>query len=71
MKKLYVARVKTSEYKAKDGSTKANWETIGNIFENDNGKKFMYLKRYFNPAGIYRLLPYSDKQSTKTAFDYR
>lgn len=52
MKKLYVARVKTSEYKAKDGSTKANWETIGNIYEGDNGKTFMYLKRYFNPAGI-------------------
>lgn len=52
MKKLYTARVKTSEYKSKDGSMKSNWETVGNIYEGDNGKKFMYLKKYFNPAGI-------------------
>ena len=52
MKKLYTARVKVSEYKGRDGSTKSSWETIGNVYENDNGKVFMFLKKYFNPAGV-------------------
>ena len=49
------------QYVDKNGQTKTRWENVGAIFEADNGRKFITLKRTFNPAGI----PLDDKGSNK------
>jgi len=51
-RKIKNLSVKTREYKDKDGNDKANWQNIGVIMENDKGKQFMLLDKWFNPAGI-------------------
>jgi hypothetical protein len=50
-KKLYDLAVKTGEYQ-KDGETKGRYENVGAVFANDEGGKFITLKRTFNPAGV-------------------
>ncbi len=49
------------QYVDKNGQTKTNWTTIGAVFQSDNGKSFVTLKRTFNPAGI----PLDDKGSNR------
>lgn len=46
--------VTTRNYKDKTGSEKAVWSNIGSILKNKDGKPFMLLKAYFNPAAIQR-----------------
>ena len=53
MNKLYDLCVATRTYKA-NGQDKTNWENIGALFQNDEGKKFIMLKAHFNPAAIQR-----------------
>ena len=43
--------VKTREY-TKDGVKKANWQNIGVIMENDQGKQFILIDRWVNLAGL-------------------
>ena len=50
--KLMNLSVKTREYKDRDGNSKANWQNIGVIMENDQGKQFMLLDKWVNLAGI-------------------
>ena len=50
-KKLYDLKVKVGEYQ-KDGDTKGRYETIGAVMANDDGGKFIMLRRTFNPAGV-------------------
>lgn len=50
-KKLYDLAVKTGEYQ-KNGETKGRYENVGAVFSNDEGGKFITLKRTFNPAGV-------------------
>jgi hypothetical protein len=51
MKKIKDLVVKVGTYE-KDGETKNKYENIGAIMERDDGGKFMFLKRSFNPAGV-------------------
>jgi len=51
MKKIYDLAVKTGEYE-KDGQTKARYLNVGAIMEKDDGGRFIFLDRTFNPAGI-------------------
>jgi len=51
-RKIKNLSVKTRVYKDKDGNDKANWENIGAIMENDQGKQFMLLDKWINLAGI-------------------
>lgn len=51
MKKIKDLAVKTGSYE-KDGETKNRYENIGAIMQSDDGGKFMFLKRSFNPAGV-------------------
>jgi len=51
-RKIKNLSVKTREYKDKDGNPKANWQNIGVIMENDQGKQFMLLDKWINFAGI-------------------
>ena len=46
--------VATRHYKDNLGNEKAVWENVGAIRKNNDGKPFMLLKGYFNPAGIQR-----------------
>ena len=40
------------QYTDKNGQTKTNWTTIGAMFETDNGRRFITIKRTFSPAGV-------------------
>jgi hypothetical protein len=52
MKKVHDLAVKTGSYADKQGDIKNRYENIGSIMENDDGGRFMFLKRSFNPAGV-------------------
>lgn len=51
MKKIKDLAVKTGSYETQNG-TKNRYENIGAIMEGNDGGKFMFLKRSFNPAGV-------------------
>ena len=51
-RKIKNLSVKTREYKDRDGNSKANWQNIGVIMENDQGKQFMLIDRWVNLAGL-------------------
>ena len=44
--------VKTREYVDSQGNKKANWQNIGVVMENDQGKQFMLIDRWVNLAGL-------------------
>lgn len=46
--------VATRNYKDNTGNEKAVWSNVGSILKNKDGKPFMLLKAYFNPAAIQR-----------------
>ena len=46
--------VATKNYKDNSGNEKAAWSNVGSILKNKDGKPFMLLKAYFNPAAIQR-----------------
>jgi hypothetical protein len=51
MKKIYDLAVKTGEYQ-KDGETKGKYVNVGSIMEKEDGGKFIFMNRTFNPAGV-------------------
>lgn len=46
--------VGTRRYKDSSGNDKTVWSNVGSILKNKDGKPFMLLKAYFNPAAIQR-----------------
>ena len=44
--------VRTREYVDPQGNKKANWQNIGVVMENDQGKQFMLIDRWVNLAGL-------------------
>lgn len=50
MKSLEV--VKTGNYTNHNGEEKVRYENIGSIIGKEDGTKFMFIKRCFNPAGV-------------------
>ena len=44
--------IPAGSYRDKNGNEKTRWENVGSMFETDNGRRFLTLKRTFNPAGI-------------------
>lgn len=52
MAKIKDLSVKVRSYKNASGEEKHVYKSIGAIFENKDGGKFMMLDRSFNPAGI-------------------
>lgn len=51
-KKIKELAVGVRKYTANDGTEKTQWENIGAIFKNEEGKSFISIKRTFNPAGV-------------------
>ena len=51
-RKLYDLAVPTESYTDRTGKTRATWVNVGGMFETDDGRKFITLKRFFSPAGI-------------------
>lgn len=49
--KLYDLAVKTGEYQS-EGKTKGRYVNVGAVMQNDEGGKFIFLERWFNPAGV-------------------
>jgi len=50
-KKLYDLAIKIGSY-TKDGIEKGRYENVGSVMENDEGGRFIFIKRSFNPAGV-------------------
>jgi len=51
-KKAYDLVVKTGSYTDRNGNQKNKYENVGSVMENEDGGKFILLKRTFNPAGV-------------------
>ena len=51
MKKIKNLCVATSKYQS-NGQEKTNWQTVGGLMQDDNGRQFLILQRTFNPAGV-------------------
>jgi hypothetical protein len=51
-KKIKELAVGVRKYTANDGTEKTQWENIGAVFKNEEGKSFISIKRTFNPAGV-------------------
>ncbi|SLN74860.1 hypothetical protein ROJ8625_04114 [Roseivivax jejudonensis] len=51
-RKLYDLAVKTDTYRDNQGNEKARWQNIGAVMSGDDGKQFLLLDRWFNPAGL-------------------
>ncbi len=50
-KKLYDLVVKTGTYE-KDGQTKGRYQNMGAVMEKEDGGRFIFIDRTFNPAGL-------------------
>lgn len=44
--------VATGTYTSQNGEVKNRYENIGALMKNDQGKKYILLKKTFNPAGV-------------------
>lgn len=51
-KKIYDLTVKTGEYQNNQGETKGRYLNVGAIMQKEDGGKFIFLNRTFNPAGV-------------------
>ena len=51
-RKIKNLSVKTREYKDRDGNSKANYQNVGAIMENDNGGQFMLIDKFINFAWL-------------------
>lgn len=51
-KKVKELAVGVRKYTDNSGQEKTQWENIGAIFKNEEGKSFISIKRTFNPAGV-------------------
>lgn len=51
-RKTYELVVKTRTYRTNDGQEKAVWQNIGAMMEDDQGRPFLMIERWFNPAGV-------------------
>lgn len=50
-KKIYDLAVQNGSYE-KDGVTKNRYLNVGAVMQKDDGGKFIFLERTFNPAGV-------------------
>lgn len=46
--------VKTGSYRDASGQDKARYQTVGAVMQGDDGRSFVLLEAWFNPAGIER-----------------
>ena len=54
-RKVYDLAVKTGEYTTQAGEKKGRYQNVGSVFEGDDGRQFIMLARWFNPAGVVDL----------------
>lgn len=51
--KIMDITVKTGEYQdPQSGMTKGRYQNVGSLMAGDDGRQFIILERWFNPAGI-------------------
>ena len=60
-RKIYDLTIPAGSYTDKNGKTRTNWENVGAVFQREDGKSFITLKRTFNPAGV----PMDEKGSNR------
>ncbi len=51
-RKIADLAIPAGSYTDRNGNDKTRWENVGGLFETDNGRKFITLKRTFSPAGV-------------------
>ena len=54
-RKVFDLAVKTGEYQTQAGEKKGRYQNVGSVFEGDDGRQFIMLARWFNPAGVVDL----------------
>ena len=51
-KKVYDLAVVVGSYTDNQGANKNKYQNVGAVLEKDDGRKFILLERWFNPAGV-------------------
>lgn len=51
-RKTHDLTIPAGTYTDRNGNEKTTWQNIGAVFQSDNGKSFLTLRRTFAPAGI-------------------
>ena len=51
-RKIADLAIPAGSYRDKNGNEKTRWENVGGMFETDNGRRFITIKRTFSPAGV-------------------
>lgn len=51
-RKIADLAIPAGSYTDRNGNDKTKWENVGSMFETDNGKKFLTLRRTFAPSGV-------------------
>ena len=59
--KTHDLTIPAGTYTDKNGNEKTRWENVGGMFETDNGRRFITIKRTFAPSGV----PIDDKASNR------
>lgn len=53
-RKTHDLAIKTGSYTAANGQTKNRYQTVGALMMGDDGRAFVLLEAWFNPAGLER-----------------
>ena len=51
-RKIADLAIPAGSYTDRNGNDKTRWENVGGMFETDNGRRFITIKRTFSPAGV-------------------
>ena len=51
-RKIADLAIPAGSYTDRNGNDKTRWENVGGLFETDNGRKFITLRRTFAPSGM-------------------
>lgn len=51
-RKVYDVAVKTGTYRDASGADKGRYQTVGAVMQGDDGRQFLLIERWFNPAGV-------------------
>ena len=60
-RKIADLAIPAGRYTDRNGNDKTRWENVGGMFETDNGRRFITIKRTFAPSGV----PFDDKGSNR------
>ncbi|QTI81457.1 hypothetical protein IAI58_19125 (plasmid) [Roseomonas marmotae] len=51
-RKIFDVCAVVSKYTDRDGNEKRRYQNVGAVFQTDDGRQFLSIARWFNPAGV-------------------